>query len=96
MTHPVYHSSPFQDLDSGKWYVDLFKKILATGKIKPIPVAVQPNGLAGVKDGLQYMQDGKVSPVHGNVSISQIKTLTVTLQVSAQKLTYRISDTPVV
>ncbi|KAF8491583.1 dehydrogenase [Russula emetica] len=59
----------------GKWYVDLFKQILATGKVKPVPVLIQPNGLAGVKDGLQYMQDGKVS---------------------AQKLTYRISDTPAV
>jgi NADPH:quinone reductase-like Zn-dependent oxidoreductase len=60
---------------NGKWYVDLLKKILDTGKIKPIPVFIQPNGIAGVKDGLQYMQDGKVS---------------------AQKLTYRISDTPAV
>jgi len=60
---------------SGKGYVNLFKQILATGKVKPIPVFIQPNGLAGVKDGLQYMQDGKVS---------------------AQKLTYRISDTPAV
>ncbi|KAI0278389.1 dehydrogenase [Russula aff. rugulosa BPL654] len=46
---------------NGKWYVDLFKRILATGKVKPIPVFIQPNGLAGVKDGLQYMEDGKVS-----------------------------------
>ncbi|KAI0271926.1 chaperonin 10-like protein [Russula aff. rugulosa BPL654] len=60
---------------NGKWYVNLFKQILATGKVKPVPVFIQPNGLAGVKDGLQYMQDGKVS---------------------AQKLTYRISDTPAV
>ena len=49
-----------------------------------------------MKDGLQYMRDGKVSPMHINVSISRIRTLTVTLQVSAQKLTYRISDTPVI
>jgi len=58
---------------NGKWYVDLHKKIFATGKIKPNPVLMQPSGLAGVKDGLQYMQEGKVS---------------------AQKITYRISDTP--
>jgi hypothetical protein len=72
------------------------KKILDTGKIKPIPVVIQPNGIAGVKDGLQYMQDGKVSPVQLYVSIGQMRTLIVTLQVSAQKLTYRISDTPAV
>jgi NADPH:quinone reductase-like Zn-dependent oxidoreductase len=58
---------------NGKWYVDVLAKILATGKIKPNPVHVLPGGLAGVKDGLQYMQEGKVS---------------------AQKLTYRIADTP--
>lgn len=49
------------DVSNGKWYVDLFKKILATGNVKPIPVFMQPNGIAGMKDGLQYMQDGKVS-----------------------------------
>jgi len=65
----------FRPERNGKWYFDLFKQILATGKVKPVPVFIQPNGLAGVKDGLQYMQDGKVS---------------------AQKLTYRISDTPAI
>ncbi|KAI9433179.1 dehydrogenase [Lactarius indigo] len=58
---------------NGKWYVDLLTKALATGKIKPNPVHIQPGGLVGVKGGLQYMQEGKVS---------------------AQKLTYRIADTP--
>ncbi|KAI0290826.1 hypothetical protein BC826DRAFT_1025506 [Russula brevipes] len=58
---------------NGKWYVELHKKIFATGKIKPNPVFIQPNGIAGVKDGLQYMQEGKVS---------------------AEKITYRVSDTP--
>ncbi|KAH9052670.1 dehydrogenase [Lactarius vividus] len=58
---------------NGKWYIDLLTKILATGKIKPNPVHIQSGGLASVKEGLQYMQEGKVS---------------------AQKLTYRIADTP--
>ncbi|KAH8980049.1 dehydrogenase [Lactarius akahatsu] len=58
---------------NGRWYVDLLTKILATGKIKPNPVNIQSGGLVGVKGGLQYMQEGKVS---------------------AQKLTYRIADTP--
>ncbi|KAI0258090.1 dehydrogenase [Gloeopeniophorella convolvens] len=55
------------------WFVNLYKKILATGKIKPNPILFWPNGIAGVKDGLQFMQDGKVS---------------------AQKITYRIAETP--
>jgi len=46
---------------NGKWYVDVLTKMLATGKIKPNPVHVQPSGLAGVKEGLQFMQEGKVS-----------------------------------
>ena len=45
---------------NGKWYVDLLTKSLATGKIKPNPVDIQPSGLASVKEGLQYMQEGKV------------------------------------
>lgn len=39
------------------------QKILATGNVKPVPVFIQPNGIARVKDGLQYMQNGKVSLV---------------------------------
>ncbi|KAI0247524.1 zinc-binding oxidoreductase ToxD [Lactifluus subvellereus] len=58
---------------NGKWYVDLHKKIFATDKIKPNPILLLPNGIASVKDGLQYMQEGKIS---------------------AQKITYRIADTP--
>jgi len=65
----VYGSSPFKGTN-GKWYFDLLKQILATGNIKPVPVFIQPNGLAGVKDGLQYMQDGKVSLAHCSVYVS--------------------------
>ena len=36
-------------------------KILATGKIKPNQVHLQPGGLAGVKEGLRYMQEGRVT-----------------------------------
>ena len=37
---------------------------MATGQAKHNPVLIQPNGIASVKDGLQYMQDGKVGPTH--------------------------------
>jgi hypothetical protein len=71
------------------------------GKVKPIPVFIQPNGIASVKDSLQYMKDGKASPTDiyeliGQIRIDAILTFTVNLQVSAQKPTYRISDTPAV
>ncbi|KAI9510860.1 dehydrogenase [Russula earlei] len=45
----------------GKWYADLLTKILATTNVKPNALLIQPNGLAGVKDGLQYIAEGKVS-----------------------------------
>jgi len=51
----------FEPGSNGQWYVDLLERILATGQVKTNPVLIQPNGIAGVKDGLQYMQDGKVS-----------------------------------
>jgi len=59
--------------ESNGKYIDLHKKIFATGKIKPNPILLLPNGIASVKVGLQYMQEGKIS---------------------AQKITYRIVDTP--
>ena len=34
------------------------QEILATGNVKPIPVLIQPNVIAGVKDGLQYSTCG--------------------------------------
>jgi hypothetical protein len=60
-----------------KWHVDLFKKILATGNVKAIPVFIQPNGIAGVKDGLQYMQDGKVSLMRLIVVLSPIDRMRI-------------------
>lgn len=38
----------------------LLSDVLATGKVKPNPVLLLPNGLAGVQDGYQYMAEGKV------------------------------------
>ena len=38
----------------------MLTKMLATGNIKPNPVQVLPSGLVSVKEGLQYMQEGKV------------------------------------
>ena len=35
---------------------------MATGKVKPNPVRLRPNGIAGVKEGLEFMAAGKVSP----------------------------------
>lgn len=41
-------------------FAKLISDVLATGKVKPSPVKLFPNGLASVKDGFKYMIDGKV------------------------------------
>ncbi|KAI0034464.1 chaperonin 10-like protein [Vararia minispora EC-137] len=47
--------------ERGERFANMFSDLIAQGKIKPGPVRVLPNGLAGVADGIQYMLDGKVS-----------------------------------
>jgi hypothetical protein len=47
-----------------------------------------------VKDGLQHMQEGKVNPNQPSVGVLNGVDLIETPQVSAQKITYRIADTP--
>ncbi|KAI0265088.1 dehydrogenase [Gloeopeniophorella convolvens] len=48
-------------------------RLLALGKVKPIPKLLLPNGLASVSEGFELMKSNKIS---------------------AQKITYRIADTP--
>lgn len=38
----------------------LLSDLLAARKLKPGPIKIFPNGLAGVKDGFEYMKSGKV------------------------------------
>ncbi|TDL22505.1 zinc-binding oxidoreductase ToxD [Rickenella mellea] len=45
----------------GKKFSKLISDVLATGKVKPIPVKLMPNGLASVKEGFEYMKEGHVS-----------------------------------
>jgi len=51
----------------------LLNELLAKKKLLPSRTKIFPHGLASIKEGFQYMMDGKVS---------------------AEKLTYRIADTP--
>ncbi|KZV63566.1 dehydrogenase [Peniophora sp. CONT] len=50
----------FSDSHSPK-YSKIAKRLLAEGKVKPSPVRVWENGLAGINEAKQYMIDGKVS-----------------------------------
>ncbi|KAK7042169.1 dehydrogenase [Favolaschia claudopus] len=59
--------------ENAKGYCKLISEVIATGKIKPVPLRLYPNGLASVKDGFEDMKTGTVH---------------------AEKITYRISDTP--
>ena len=48
-----------KDIEQGRNMAKLLSETLASGKIRPNPVLVLPNGLASVPEGLQYMKDGK-------------------------------------
>ncbi|TDL22508.1 GroES-like protein [Rickenella mellea] len=45
----------------GAQFAKIISDVVARGLIKPTSVKLLPNGLASVKDGFQYMTDGKVS-----------------------------------
>ena len=47
--------------ERGLHFVKHFSDFVAAGKIKPGPIQVMPNGLAGVPDGIRYMLEGKVN-----------------------------------
>ena len=49
----------------GKKSAKLMTEIFATGKFKPSPRKVFPNGLASVQDGFKYMKEGKVRVIVG-------------------------------
>jgi hypothetical protein len=58
----------FQE-SKAKWYIDIHRKIFATGKIKPNQILILPEGIASMKRGLQYMQEGKVNATNTTVPI---------------------------
>ncbi|KAI0067103.1 dehydrogenase [Artomyces pyxidatus] len=70
---PVFHAITPREYELGELFVKYVNDALASGHLKPNPLLIIPNGLAGVQEGFQYMISGKVR---------------------AQKITYRISDTP--
>jgi hypothetical protein len=51
---------PAEDMAFGTWATDLTSKILAAGKLEPLPVKMMPKGLESVSDGIKYMMEGKV------------------------------------
>jgi len=70
---PEHYEPRSEDIKFGSWAAQFISRQLSTGKIVPLPVKLFPRGLVSVEEGLQYMQDGRVS---------------------AEKITYRIQDTP--
>lgn len=50
-----------EDFESAKDFFSMTEKLLAEGKLKPHPVEVRTEGLAGVMAGLKDLQDEKVS-----------------------------------
>jgi hypothetical protein len=57
----MYPVRPAEDIAFGTWAAELISKILATGQFVPLPVKLIPKGLEGVKEGFQYMREGKAS-----------------------------------
>ena len=45
------------------WWSATAEPAVKEGKIRPLRVKVMPGGLAGVKDGWKYMEEGNVSGV---------------------------------
>lgn len=75
---------------NGKQYCNLISILIAQNKLKFVPVKVYPSGLLGVAEGIEYMRLGKVCfnvPVVSNYLLNYI-------QVHAEKIVYRIADTP--
>jgi len=54
---------------------------LATGKVKHNSVLVQPNGIAGVKEGLDFMAAGKVS----TTSVTSIGHIDIACNITGQR-----------
>ena len=67
--------------------------MLVQDQLKPAPTLVLPDGLAGVERGFQYLKEGKVSLDTWLQLVALMLTMPL-LQVSAQKIVFRIADTP--
>lgn len=94
ITQPVAPFGLPENPDQYKFGAEIsvnISEVVAKGLVKPGPIKLIDNGLEGVKEGFQYMTDGKVGH---HVQFPATKPLTVSTQVSGEKITYRIADTP--
>jgi len=75
----------------GQTFCSLLAKLLKQGVLRTTPVKLVPNGLKDVQEWIQYQMDGKVW-----CFVWQLALLTTDnhTQISAEKITYRIADTP--
>lgn len=77
----------------GKKFGVLLSTLLREKRLKTTPLKLVPNGLADVQQWIQYQKDKKVGYALIWVLTTQ-KLIKNGFQVSAEKITYRISDTP--
>jgi hypothetical protein len=68
----------------------ILQKALLSGKYQPGPIKVLPNGLNSVAEGFELHKTGKVSSAQK--SATQYDS-NIDIQVSGEKIIYRISDT---
>jgi hypothetical protein len=70
----------------------ILSRLLAEKKLKTTPLKMIPNGLVDVEKWVQYHKEKKVCYMWLRVSFQETKMDAP--KVSAEKITYRIGDTP--
>lgn len=57
---PFSYPANVQHRENGARYAQLITQLISQQPLRPIPIKLYSNGLASVKDGLEYMRSGKV------------------------------------
>ncbi|EIM83882.1 GroES-like protein [Stereum hirsutum FP-91666 SS1] len=57
--YPILHKANELDIERGRYLARLLTEVVAAGHITPLPVLLMPDGLASVKQGFEWMMEGK-------------------------------------
>lgn len=98
--YPIIHKANELDIERGRYFARLLTEVVAAGHITPLPVLLMPDGLASVKQGFEWMMEGKVRcSIMPHVFSCYVWWILMSVssaekQAVGQRITYRISDTP--
>ena len=90
---PLKMPADLKQEEFGKWSAKLLNEVLASGKLKPGPIKIMPDGLTGIIDGFEYLRSGKAGFPFLRNQIHHL-TSTAALQVSGEKIIHRTAETP--